>query len=68
VIVGVAGQSFRLMSRIVSFVSSGEETVGKIRPDFYAKIKRKLLNFFGYYAARLSTPAPRSRSASCLRA
>ena len=65
VMAGLTGQFFRVMSSIVSFVS----LVALSMSSFAVRIAQPIeYIIFYFHAAKLSIPAPLSRSASCLRA
>src|SRR3954452_11092517 len=67
---GLTAKFFRLMSSIVSLVSSRRFLLPRPMPIFETKTthNRLIKRAFQDYAARFSTPAPLRRSASCLRA
>src|ERR1700710_1898125 len=67
---GLTADFFRLMSSIVSLVSSGRFLLVPPAGRFQGKTtcNQLIIRSFQDYAARFSTPAPLRRSASCLRA
>src|SRR5580692_8741975 len=68
VIVVVTGVFFRVMSSIVSLVSWARACWGAENSPFRLPNTQHIEFVVFFYAAKLSTPAPLSRSASCLRA
>src|SRR5439155_6889345 len=69
VMIGITGEFFRVMSPIVSIVSPGLIFRQKLCQFFCGRNTCNQLNWLTFnQAARLSTPAPLTRSASCLRA